>query len=356
MQERERGDETPSDDVIQSKALREAKQQFEEEFFERQWERVRVAEAPALLAAGNIESPTNIVGLGIGQKITRGLPTGQLCVRVYVVQKVSDEDQIPSENRVPPTVGEIATDVIPVGRPVLRRNTAYLRPLRGGTSVGNNNEVSAGTFGCVVLDKDNSDRPVLLSNNHVLARQNAAVPPEDIVQPGRYDGGSDVIGALVRFELVVDDGITPNLVDAAVAQPVDPALLSREIIGIGEPKGLMEPQRQRWVVKSGRTTGLTRGYIEDVDVTLKIVFGSGVAKFTDQVLIRGVPPREYYDLPTAEYLPPFSAPGDSGSAILDERTGHVVGLLFAGSDALNITYANKIRNVEDKLNVRLPWP
>ena len=57
--------------------------------------------------------------------------------------------------------------------------------------------------------------------------------------------------------------------------------------------------------------------------------------------------------PTAGFITPFSAPGDSGSLIVDEATGYAVGLLFAGSDRYNITYANKIENVLHQLNVEL---
>jgi hypothetical protein len=224
--------------------------------------------------------------------------------------------------------------------------------VRGGTSIGNINELSAGTFGCLVKKQGDV---LILSNNHVLARENKAMHGEEIVQPGRYDGGTDVIATLEDFKAVNTDGMTPNLVDAAVAKPTDPTLVSDEIIGIGRPRGTAETVRYRWVVKCGRTTDLTRGYIDDVDVTIQIPFGGGMAKFTDQILIWGIPPREYYELPTAEYMPPFSDRGDSGSVIVDERTGHVVGLLFAGSDSFNVTYANKIRNVETELGVRIPW-
>lgn len=334
--------------------LLEAKKRFEEEFFNPRWCKINVSEAPKLLARAMPENVTNIVGVGIGEKLINGRRTWQPSIRVYVIQKVSKEKEreLPSEIRIPKQVGEFQTDVIPVGRPILRQNIFYIRPARGGVSIGNINEPSAGTFGCLVKKQNDL---FILSNNHVLARQNKASPGEEIVQPGRYDGGTEAIGTLEDFKPVQVDGITPNLVDAAIAKPKDPSLVSDEIIGIGRPKGTIEAIRYRWVVKCGRTTDLTRGYIDDVDVTIQIPFEGGIARFTEQILIWGVTPREYYDLPTAEYMPPFSDSGDSGSAIIDERTGHVVGLLFAGSDSFNVTFANKIKNVEVELRVEVPW-
>lgn len=334
--------------------LLDEKEKFEEEFFNPLWRGIEVKEAPRLMARAMPESITNIVGVGIGQKITNGRPTGQMSIRVYVVQKVPKEmkDELPEEMRIPKQVKKFSTDVVAVGRPILRQNSFYIRPSRGGTSIGNINEPSAGTFGCLVRKGEDI---LLLSNNHVLARENSASLGEDIVQPGRYDGGTDVIAKLENFKKVTIDGVTPNLVDAAVAKPIDHTLVSGDIIGIGHPTGVAEPTSYRWVVKCGRTTDLTRGYIDDVDVTIQIPFRGGIAKFMEQILIWGIPPKEYYDLPTAEYMPPFSDHGDSGSAVVDERTGHVVGLLFAGSDSLNVTYANNIRNVETELGVRVVW-
>ncbi len=334
-----------------------AKNYFEAKIFDPLWSSIEVKEAPRLMAQAVPQNITNIVGAGIGQKITYGEPTGQMSLRIYVIQKVP-EDELPEDLLIPREIEGIPTDIVTVGRPILRKNDFYLRPARGGTSIGNINEHSAGTLGCLVR-REGDEEILFLSNNHVLAMQNQASPGDEIVQPGKYDGGTDVIATLEHYIPVTVDSVTPNFVDAAVAKPIKPDLVSGEIIGIGHPKGVTEPTRYRWVVKCGRTTELTKGYIDDVDVTIQIPFGMGMArgmaKFTDQILIWGIPPKEYYDLPTAQHVPSFSDSGDSGSAVVDERTGHVVGLLFAGSDSLNVTYANKITNVESALRVRIAW-
>jgi S1-C subfamily serine protease len=88
------------------------------------------------------------------------------------------------------------------------------------------------------------------------------------------------------------------------------------------------------VKKSGRTTGLTHGIIEQVDVTVRVNFGAGkTALFRDQLLAGAM-----------------SQGGDSGSAVLNEKN-ELVGLLFAGSS--NTTIFNRIQNVMELLDVEI---
>ena len=326
--------------------LLDIKGRFEKEFFDPLWTNVKT-EAIVHLMSSAAQEPSNVIGTGLGEKIVEGRSTGLQSIRVYVIRKIP-LDEVPESLRVPPDWESVPTDVVEVGRPILRQNTFRIQPLRGGISIGNKNEPSAGTLGCVVKKNGN---PLLLSNNHVLARQNQASRGEEIVQPGRFDGGTDIVATLHDFKKVDTGGITPNEIDAAVAEPLEP--VSENIIRIGEPLGVAEPLPRRWVLKSGRTTDLTRGYIDDADATVEIPFSNGVGRFTDQILIRGVPGVEYLNLPTAGFIPRFSDRGDSGSAIVDEGTLHVVGLLFAGSATRDITWANKISNVESTLDVTL---
>ena len=50
---------------------------------------------------------------------------------------------------------------------------------------------------------------------------------------------------------------------------------------------------------------------------------------------------------------PFSASGDSGSAILERATNKVVGLLFAGATNNSVTFGNHIAAVLAQLKVSL---
>src|SRR5207237_6834430 len=86
----------------------------------------------------------------------------------------------------------------------------------------------------------------------------------------------------------------------------------------------LEPALGLAVKKSGRTTGLTRGNISAVDVTVDISYGSGkTARFINQILVT----------PGS-----FIGSGDSGSLMVEDvdPPPRAVGLLFAGSSSVAI--------------------
>jgi hypothetical protein len=260
------------------------------------------------------------------------------------------------------------TDVIETGViRALQSPTEKHRPAPGGVSIGHR-DITAGTLGCLVK-KDG--RSVILSNNHVLANSNAAEIGDPILQPGPYDGGrypEDHIADLEQFVPINISGLpsecpiatgtanflnsiarlfgsnvqlqaidrqqTENLVDAAIAGPLNPEDVKDEILQIGTIQGAAEGILGMAIKKSGRTTGLTTGEIQQVDVTVNVQYGEGqIAQFTDQLMAGAM-----------------SQGGDSGSAVLDE-SNHLVGLLFAGSDTTTIM--NRIQNVFSALDVSL---
>ncbi|RYD06191.1 hypothetical protein N752_04700 [Desulforamulus aquiferis] len=125
-----------------------------------------------------------------------------------------------------------------------------------------------------------------------------------------------------------------NIVDCAVARPMSPDLITEEILGLGPVNGIAEAKPGMSVVKSGRTTGITRGKVTAVAVTLDVKLDDeNSAHFTDQVIT---------DMK--------SQGGDSGSLVLTEGN-KAVGLLFAGSE--KVTVFNHIKTVLDKLNIDL---
>jgi len=86
------------------------------------------------------------------------------------------------------------------------------------------------------------------------------------------------------------------------------------------------------IKKSGRTTSLTTGEIQQVNVTSTVQYGENqTAVFTDQLLAGAM-----------------SQGGDSGSAVLDSNN-RLIGLLFAGSESSTII--NRIENVFSALGV-----
>jgi len=278
----------------------------------------------------------NVVGVGVGIKVYRGMPTGETALRVYVKKKVHPL-MIPEGELIPDFIEGVPTDIDAIGEvrikwpfpPVFQRR---LRPARPGISIGHR-DVSAGTFGLVV--RTATEKGLILSNNHVLANENRGVKGDVILQPGDWDGGKsekDSIGSLASFVPLKEE--ETNQVDAALAQPYDPRDIAPDIVGIGRVAGTVEPRLGMAVTKAGRTTRITRGEVTDMDVTLLVGYTNGSLLFQDQMILRG--------------RGGFSGPGDSGSAILDMEN-RVCGLLFAGSPV--VTIANRWAKVASALGV-----
>jgi hypothetical protein len=59
-----------------------------------------------------------------------------------------------------------------------------------------------------------------------------------------------------------------NQVDAAVAKPLEPKMVSPEVLGIGTPAGIIDASLEMAVRKSGRTTGVTNGTNEVIHATI----------------------------------------------------------------------------------------
>ncbi|HWJ03384.1 MAG TPA: hypothetical protein VNU93_06855 [Verrucomicrobiae bacterium] len=288
----------------------------------------------------------NVVGFGAGFKEKGGAITQESAIVVLVSQKLP-ESQLAVTDMVPKKIQGTQTDVIEVGiltaHEAVNLNdfdsrTARYRPASPGVSLGHY-KVTAGTFGAVVYDRS-SGKPLILSNNHVLANSSngwdrRASINDAILQPGVVDGGlerDNIIARLNRFVPLQDRAI--NYVDCAAALPVSDNMINAEILGIGSVKGTTPPALGMKLVKSGRTTGLTEGVIRAVNVTANVSYGNNrVLGFTDQILTTSM-----------------SAPGDSGSIVLN-MNNQAVGLLFAGSDTS--TLLNPIDNVLNLLKVTL---
>lgn len=313
----------------------------------------------------------NVVGVGVGYKVEGGRVTGERCIKVLVNRKIAPEG-LSSEALVSREVNGVPTDVVQVGE--LRAQvdrTGRFRPAPGGVSIGHY-QISAGTLGAIVKDRDTNDR-LILSNNHVLANSNDAAPGDPIIQPGGADGGTvtnDLIAHLERFCEITFNTIpgpggcsaaasyvalgnflatlvgsryrvmagqvnrqATNLVDAAVARPVNDGDVLDEILEIGTPTGTTTGFLGMNVRKSGRTTELTTGTINTIEATVSVNYGGGrVATFENQ-FVAG----------------PMSQGGDSGSLVLAQDSLEAVGLLFAGSN--QSTIFSPIQAVLDCLNV-----
>ncbi|MFA5376724.1 MAG: hypothetical protein WC455_13330 [Dehalococcoidia bacterium] len=329
----------------------------------------------------------NVVAVGYGKKKRWGADTGEDAIVISVSKKVPVE-ALDKRDVVPATIRGQKTDVQEVGGEIrlfrrfpvpprgqaarvgTRDITARERPAHPGCSIGHK-DITAGTFGAVVYDND-TGLPLILSNNHVLANVNMGDIGDAILQPGKYDGGcepGDVIARLLKFIKIetVDTSDCPipnmvanvfnslawlmrrhsrlstyrsvtNLVDCALAQPINEKDIEPFIPDIGGVTGVAAPEVGMIVTKRGRTTERTHGKIDSTGNMVNVNMGDGkIAIFEDQMIISGTSGK-------------FSDGGDSGSLILN-TSRQAVGLLFAGNDT--ITIGNDISNVLKALDVSL---
>ncbi len=318
----------------------------------------------------HIMGKPNVVGVGIGYRERGGRIVDELCV-VAMVRRKLPASALKPDDLVPKQVSNVPTDVVEVG--VLRAmqpRTGRFRPAPGGVSIGHY-QITAGTLGCIVRDRTSGDR-LILSNNHVLADINAGREGDPILQPGSYDGGvegKDMIAVLERFvplrfkEAPSTCGAAKlfqgtinfiarlvgsthrmrayrvnlnavNQVDAALARPLDQAMVLDEIMDIGVVGGITPPSLGMNVRKSGRSSGFTTGQIRVLDASVQVEYDSHVADFDGQIVTGAM-----------------SQPGDSGALLVAGDGLLAVGLLFAGSQ--QATVYNPIRSVLDALDVIL---
>ena len=228
--------------------------------------------------------------------------------------------------------------------PAVTQAQYQTRNMHFGVSGGNVNDISrafccSGTLGSLVAA---GGTQYILSNNHVLARQDQATAGEDISQPGLIDNGCQPATIVADYSKAVTLG---QNVDCAVA-----ALRSGQMDSSGFIEGVgvisstvTNPSVGLAVQKSGRTTGHTTGTIGSINTSVSVQYqiqcGKGrkyTVSYTNQVVINSST---------------FSAGGDSGSLIATNATcAHPVALLFAGSSS--DTIGNPIGEVLTKLGAQ----
>lgn len=318
-----------------------------------------------------------VTAVDLGYKIVDGSFTDTLALRVHVERKMPNEslvvvfkdrpyDFIPSTRRpskkphfqlqdydVPMDV--IEADYKPVQsaeppRPRMVFETPRaeadrrkrLDPLVGGISIGSP-QVPAGTLGALVWD--NVDGSVcILSNWHVLSGDLKAEVGTPCFQPGRFDQGrsSDIVARLKRWSF---DSET----DAAIAELTgNRHYCAGEIVSMFQQiSGVADPYLGMIVLKSGRSTGFTWGFVDGLYFSSAIRYGQGVVQvFEEQIHIAPARPEVR-----------ISEAGDSGSVWVTETDGEgykAVGLHFAGdlphSSFGEYALANPMSVVAKRLN------
>ena len=341
-----------------SRDVREAKQEWSHRFLTvpdtavmaPEGTRHAGAHARAVRAAAP-RRDSNIVGVGVAEKIVDGKPTGVLAVKFFVKTKYPKASV---RSMLPKTIDGVPTDVEQAGtfrafarrrggaaRATLPNPRARTRPAVPGCSIGfriaGDQFVMGGTFGALVRT---SSKVYILSNNHVLADENRLPIGSPIFQPALLDHGrvaSDRIATLARF--VKLQGNRFNRIDAAIASPLNRNLVGRDVLHIGAPNGSAAAAIDMMVHKFGRTTSYTVGRVVSVDTDVTVEYETGNFTFENQIIIQGT---------TGQM---FSDQGDSGALVLQRGTNVAVGLLFGGGP--DHTIANHIGDVLRSLRVRL---
>jgi len=302
---------------------------------------------------------SNVHATGVGIRVRKGkVVPDEFVLKVYVFDKADLGDQTPALMKAYEGV-EVDVETLPIQQALAKTAAAKARaataprasksatktaaaadlaqrrrhrPVVAGLSIAPANESFVGTLGCFLRRiTAGTEQVFALSNNHVLADTNRLPIGTQIVQPGPEVAPTrpgDVFAALSAFIPLQfpTSRLEPvaNRFDAAIAVVSDMRLIkTRSMFRINNytPQLATALPGMR-VIKSGRTTGVTTGTVTSVNVDrVQVNYGTRtsprIATFNDTIEIVGD-------------SGPFSAPGDSGSVILNRDTGRPVALLFAG--------------------------
>ncbi|HEX3130339.1 MAG TPA: hypothetical protein VH394_23585 [Thermoanaerobaculia bacterium] len=339
----------------------------------------------------------------VGRRYRNALPTEESALCVLVRRKKPLEEVAPSE-RVPSEVAGIPTDVMEADPPRrlqgVKDNSEYTQPsesvlpttddeeyprLRGGIACEGGG--GHGTLGCFAraTDPQNLNKIVLLSNYHVLVNKGAGVGTTVYQARSCCCCCGRKVGGVLRSHQTTTGAFFklpshPATIDAAIAL-VNPGIECLGEIqtgtGSGDPTELITGVRadaqitdgsngtpHLLVKKRGSRTGPTTGRIESRNGASHSSANTPKDKdlaFRRQLVI------DPWDQTSASGLFRFGAGGDSGSVVMTQTGGEVVGLLWSvfvfrpvpGSDNLVIVkgVASNIHEVTAALNISvLPSP
>lgn len=194
--------------------------------------------------AGVSRPKMNVFAVGIGEKISAGLPTGRFAVVVHVKEKVPYRC-LARDLLIPPFVTvfgrRILTDVQEMGEPTFA--------IGGGSEIYTKDPLQIGTIGCIV---ERGGKRYALTNYHVAGKFG-----QEPLGTSSYSKGGVLIGKLQDFIAVhphTQNGtVKPdNYADAALIE-IDPnANVLPDIAGIAPVSAsVYAPKLGRTVKKSG---------------------------------------------------------------------------------------------------------
>jgi len=262
------------------KNIEKIKKQHEEEFLQR----------------------ANVVGIGMGFKQIKGKWTKKKAI-ICFVEKKKDLPELMAVDVVPKKIEGVTTDIIEVGELWEMQDRDRYRPAPGGCSAMHSRGTAC-TLGCVVYK---NGKTYLLGNQHCyLPKYKGIQEGAPILQPSLLDGGKIEDKIAVASETIEFDLEGYNLIDAALAEVINPDHVEQRILDIGE----ISPQTAgvkvgEEVQKRGRTSLYTQAKVIAVDVTAMVNYGFAngekkTIRFEDQI-----------------FTEPFVEVGDSSSLALN---------------------------------------
>ncbi len=332
-----------------------------------------------------------VVGVAFGQKKTGGEFKDEISIIVFVREK-KKEEEIPPEQRIPPTFEGYRTDVRVVREARFQScdNTATYETIQGGIQISPIGSVdsqanvfnyASGTLSCIVRKRNDSGREnvYLLSCKHVLyakpsdAKEYVYHPFPPVPSGFSKLGNSTALGPIQKESFFGDqhvsmaDPIHPGqtisddyFVDCAIAlinidckccgstctkdtTKYAETIIDLQLPGDGAPEDANRIKDvrnvmadtdilQKKVYKVGRTTGRTAGKVVAVNAPLL-----ALSDFND----KNSPQVTYHNTIEILFVPEpantkncknhswFSEEGDSGALILDEQ-GRAIGILSLG--------------------------
>jgi predicted acylesterase/phospholipase RssA len=207
------------------------------------------------------------------------------------------------------------------------------RPVTPGMSAAGYSS-GASTICCVVQQRGGGKRFFLLGDFAVSKVGDA------LVQPGPLDGGKspqDSVGRLVR--ILKPDPNDASVIIGSMAEIASDVEAYNIMAGLGPIHGVAETvvlNQQLFI--AGRTTGLSKVYVSDIDLDIPIpVPGGQHAIYSNVIGLR------------AAAGPPIRV-GDAGAPVIT-TDGRLAAMVFAGSDMQ--AFAVPIRRVFEALQVEL---
>ncbi|MCX7096451.1 MAG: hypothetical protein NTV43_00935 [Methylococcales bacterium] len=299
---------------------------------------------------------TNVHATGIGLRIRDGsLIENDFVIKVFVFDKQDLGNKTPAITGTDFHGVGIDVEYLPIQVALAKKKAKALasttpgqhqqqqRPVVPGIQISPLGVPYFGTLGCIV--RRNSEF-FALSNNHILASLNRLPIGTQIVQPSG-NAPNNVFATLIDFEplrFTIPGSAAPrNRMDAAIASISDPNSVQLGVVfGLGRfTPQLVAPRPGMNVVKSGRTTGVTKGRIKAIGVQgITVNYGSLqnpiISVFDNCTLISNTTNT------------PFALPGDSGAIIFEQSSARPLGLLFAGDGTT--TNANDLASICTRFN------